>query len=269
MLFPSPTDVFMSGSCVRLARNLYLTAKHVVEDYVRRFGTGGREVLCEAWIVHIEPGREYEVWSIEHAWMSPHSDLALLKTKARNDVAAQDRPRPCVGLELSPPAVGERVVGFGFHSGTGVVRIDEAETRHIEVNAIGSATVGEVIELHDEMRDSGRLGFPCYRVNARFDGGMSGGPVFSDRGHVCGIICSSLPPYHEDEEHVSYVATLWPAMAIPVHVDLNGAEVDQAYPLLRLAQMGIIHAAGHENVAIGEALAPGLWKVSYTYQRAS
>jgi hypothetical protein len=116
--FPTPTDVFMSGSCVRLARNLYLTAKHVVEDYVRRFGTGGREVFCETWIVHIEPGPKYEVWSIEHAWMSPHSDLALLKTRARNDVAAQDRPLPCVGLELSPPAVGERVVGFGFHSGT-------------------------------------------------------------------------------------------------------------------------------------------------------
>ena len=159
--------------------------------------------------------------------------------------------------------------GFGFHSGAGSVRIDEAGTRHIEVNAIGSATVGEVIEIHAEMRDSGRLQFPCYRVNARFDGGMSGGPVFSDRGRVCGIVCSSLPPSQEGEEHVSYVATLWPAMAIPVHVDPSGAEIDQPYPLLRLAQMNIISAAGFENVAMGETLAPGLWKISYTYQHAN
>ena len=98
---------------------------------------------------------------------------------------------------------------------------------------------------------------------------MSGGPVFSDRGRVCGIICSSLPPFRDDEEHVSYVATLWPAMAIPIYVDASGAGVDPPYPLLRLAQMGIVSAVGYENVAIGEALAPGVWKMSYTFQRAT
>jgi hypothetical protein len=144
ILFPSSMNVFLSGSCVRIARNLYLTAKHVVEDYLIRFGAGQSEVSCEGWIVHVESGPNYSVWSIQQAWLSPHSDLALIRTQPFNDVAAENRLCPCVGLELSPPTDGERVAGFGFHSGTGTVRIGEGGSRHIEINVIGSATVGEV-----------------------------------------------------------------------------------------------------------------------------
>ena len=36
------------------------------------------------------------------------------------------------------------------------------------------------------------LPFPCYHVGARFDAGMSGGPVFDEYGSLCGLVCASL-----------------------------------------------------------------------------
>jgi hypothetical protein len=42
-----------------------------------------------------------------------------------------------------------------------------------------STSSGEVIEIDDKFRDTGLLKFPCFRVNARFDPGLSGGPMFN------------------------------------------------------------------------------------------
>jgi len=250
IVFPSPDEMYLSGSCFRIAKNLYITAKHVCTDYLDQFGSTNEEALFEIWAVHIKPGPEYSIWAVDRAWLCPFSDLAVLHTKPYNDVAGNDAEIICVGLELRPPSIAERIVGFGHHSPTGHVKYGEDGTRHIEVSAFGAATVGEVREVHHEKRDSVRLPFPCYQVNARFDGGMSGGPVLSDRGKVCGVICSNLPPDAEGDEHVSYVATLWPLMGTMINIDTKGNEVDTPYPLRDLASHGIIAADGWQNVTV-------------------
>ena len=126
-------------------------------------------------------------------------------------------------------------MGFDYHSSSGQVIRGPDGTRHIEVNTYGAATVGEVKCVHAERRDSVRLFFLCFQVNARFDGGMSGGPIVSDRGNLCGIVCSNLPPSEPDGEHVSYAATLWPLMALQININLAGQVQDQFYPLKDLA----------------------------------
>ena len=250
IVFPTPDKVYVSGSCFRIAKNLYVTARHVITDYLDRFGVIDGVASFEIWAVHIKKGPDYSVWVVDRLWICPLSDLAVLHTKPYNDVAAKDSDLICVGLELRPPNVAERIVGFGHHSPTGQIRYGENGTRHIEVNAFGAVTVGEVREVHHEKRDSARLAFPCYQVNTRFDGGMSGGPVLSDRGKVCGVICSNLPPDKGESEHVSYVATLWPLMATMINIDTSGREVETPYPLIELARKGIIAADGWEKVSI-------------------
>ena len=46
--------------------------------------------------------------------------------------------------------------------------------------------------------------------------------MFNAAGHLCGMICSALPPTSDDEEHVSYVVSVWPAMAIMIELDRVG-----------------------------------------------
>jgi hypothetical protein len=59
------------------------------------------------------------------------------------------------------------------------------------------------------------LSFPCFQVNARFDHGMSGGPVFDETGCLVGVICASLPG-EDGAEHVSYVAGLAPMLDMSI-----------------------------------------------------
>lgn len=254
IVFPSSDSVYVSGSCFRIAQNLYVTAKHVFKDYIDKFGVKNYKLPFEVWAAHIKEGPEYSIWAVDTLWMCPLSDLAVFHTIPYNDVAAKELNSLCLGLDLQPPNIADRIVGFGHHSPTGQIRFGEDGTKHIEVSAFGAATVGEVREVHTEKRDSVRLPFPCYQVNARFDGGMSGGPVINDSGKVCGVICSNLPPDDEKDEHLSYVATLWPLMATKLSIDPNGNSVKAPYLLLELAKKGIISANGWEKVSVKESI---------------
>ena len=249
-VFPNDGEVFVSGSCFRIAKNLYTTARHVLTDYADRYGCGNNHIDAECWVIHILPGPQYAIYVVDYAWMSLRSDLAVFHTRPYNDIATAIKVTHSVGLELAPPALHDRVVGFGYHDSSGNVDLDANGTRHIKVNAFGAATVGHVQEIFHARRDSSRLNFPCYQVNARFDGGMSGGPLISDRGSVCGIICSSIPPHTDGEQHISYAATLWPLMGIQIDIDLQGNPCEKHYPLLELARQGVIRAAGWDRIQL-------------------
>jgi hypothetical protein len=90
-------------------------------------------------------------------------------------------------------------------------------------------------------------GWPRFQTNARFDGGMSGGPVMRD-GFACGVVSLSLPATSDQEDHASFVPLLWPAMAI----ELDDPRSADAHPvtMLELAQNGVISARGHESVQL-------------------
>lgn len=259
--FGPNNEIYVSGSCVRIAKNLYLTARHVMVDHLERFGHFNGTANFNVWVVHVRDGPEYSIWDVDRLWLSPHSDLAIFHTKPYNNVAGSEGRVPVVILDLQPPPIGSRIVGFGYHSAAGRIRFDEHGTRHVEIDADGAATVGEVREVHKLRRDQ-RLNFPCYQVNARFDGSMSGGPVINDSGHVCGIICSSLPSDDPSIEHASYVTTLWPLMGISIDISTSGEPQDRSYPVLDLARDKIIVALGWEKIVVRETATAGLYEVS-------
>ena len=47
---------------------------------------------------------------------------------------------------------------------------------------------GRVAEVFCEGRDTVLRNYPCFSIDARFDGGMSGGPVFSETGELSGLV---------------------------------------------------------------------------------
>jgi hypothetical protein len=108
-----------------------------------------------------------------------------------NAETASMKSIPSLLMNLAPPEIGDKTVGFGFHSSDASrIVMSEEGTRNIEREGKGSVTIGYVQEVHQIKRDSTRLTFPFYQVNARFDGGMSGGPVLNNDGELCGVICS-------------------------------------------------------------------------------
>lgn len=147
-----------------------------------------------------------------------------------------------VTINALPPAVGSPIAAFGYHSST-IADGDPIPWRHQASNSFG-----RVEEVFVERRDR-RLDFPCFSVDAQFDGGMSGGPVFNDAGELCGLICSSLPAVAPDTRHTSYVASLWPALGAVLDLELQGLSPGR-YPAIELAKGGQMVVKNWQHVEV-------------------
>ena len=56
-----------------------------------------------------------------------------------------------------------------------------------------------------------RIAAPCFAPNVFSVGGMSGGPVFDETGHVIGIVSESIGNDGPDD-YVTFVSLIWPVV---------------------------------------------------------
>jgi hypothetical protein len=249
------------GSGVLLGHLIAITARHVVDGFSQYFeGANIEELGGEGTFglqaIHFVEGNYGLAWDVREVYLNRDPgfcDIVFLRLQAVSQKHLDNqgtKPR----LQLLPPRLGQVVSAFGYHS----TRIEVAGERvSIDTNPFTAA--GRVLEIHDEKRDSTRLSFPCFRTDARYDPGMSGGPVFNEVGYLCGIICSNMPPDSGDPEggHISYVSTLWPSMGILVSYDRAGYDHGVWYPAIELAQSGFIAATDLDKVAVAYDAATG------------
>ena len=246
---------FPSGTAIVVAPYLAITARHVIEDYWRKsegqplLGNGERSgsFSLQAFQV-LEEGNRGALWDVKRMWLSPHSDIAFLRLDPRSALAASHTWR-CPRIDLLPPAVGSRVAAFGYHSSA--IKVEETESSiQLEWKDEPTTSRGTVKMIHEAKCDAGLLRFPCFETDARFEGGMSGGPVFNEMGELCGIVCASLAVSVDDNEYFSHVATLWPMMGTLIDMPRKGVDFDGHYPVLDLARGGFITAKGWEKVIL-------------------
>lgn len=92
------------------------------------------------------------------------------------------------------PKVGEVVFAVGYPElGFEALNGDEV-ARYLKEGMFG--VYGQVTNLYPNGRDRTRTS-PGFEVEANWPSGMSGGPVFNQRGQVIGVVSSSLPPSDE------------------------------------------------------------------------
>jgi|ERR1035437_8631156 hypothetical protein len=209
-----------SGTAVLIGPHRAITAYHVIEDLHRTFCDGspqpGRAFSDYEILTYLEVGRNGETLNMKvgQFWRLAPYDIAILDLLVPADLPV-DHQWIVPMITLLPPEINSAVYGFGFSKS----EVTYPGDVHAEISHDPRTAGGRVIENHRLYRDQSRLNFPCFRTNARFDGGMSGGPVFTEKGCLCGLITSNLPPSQEGDEHVSYVSTLWPILATPIWVD--------------------------------------------------
>lgn len=235
---PSNTT-FVSGTAFIIGHGFALTASHVIEDVLARFrdhrkgdalDSGAFDILM---YLQIDEGTRFLPLKVFKIWHSNASDIAVLRFGVPSDWP-EDHIWKLPRLQLCPPKAGEEIAGFGFPN----VRVEPTGRATADLEVSGHTTTGRVVQIHHARRDSVRLRFPCYQVDARFDGGMSGGPIFNRSGHVCGVICSSMP-VSEGLEHVSYACTLWPIVGDLVSAAGLSAGPDGGYELSQLFDLGV------------------------------
>jgi hypothetical protein len=148
---------------------------------------------------------------VTHCWFNNALDIALMKVKLPMEIGTEKLLRmPAQILSPGIPDVGQKCMGIGYHAMTWNNSIEGRRSLSQDF----SATSGVIEEVHFPQRDSSSLRFPCCRTSARFDRGMSGGPVFSERGQIWGVVCSGFDMAAEQSGYTSYVSLITPALGI-------------------------------------------------------
>src|SRR6185437_12557431 len=145
-----------------------------------------------------------------------------------------------IRLTFTTPTVGEHTLGFGYYGSKGNITNKIMDGKTIADYSQKTAfTQGIVKNIFPEKRDAIILKFPSFEIDAQFNPGMSGGPVFNEKGFVCGIVCSSMP-LEETGEHLSYVSLLWPSLGTLLEVKLGEQQPLQMHTFYEIVKSGWI-----------------------------
>ena len=254
-LLTNQNDIWnIDGTCVMIAPGLAITAKHVITDAVKKYDKIDLDIPSKedielqvthnSYVFQIIDGKIGYRWSVKQYFPCPISDICYLTLRPMFDFKKLPVPQN-LSITLIPPTVGERIQAFGYpRSG---VKIDG---KKIELDVNPMTTVGEVITVYDQRRDTKLISFPAFQTNARFDPGMSGGPVFNDSGKLCGLICSGMFLDNSESDHISFASLLWPSMGTKVWLKLEYHDLKENFPVLFLAEHEYIQAEGWERVSL-------------------
>jgi hypothetical protein len=241
-------NLYVLGTATLIAGYLAITARHVLESVFQKYGRKQStdkhfEIdACAIRLYQVLPGPEYRVWEVRNAWLCPTTDIAILhlaKWRTTRPDESVDWKSP--HIRALPPAVGQKVVAFGYRESKVTVTEDSTGTHHIELNDRPTVSIGTITQIYPSGRDRVMLPFPCYEIEARFDPGMSGGMVIDENGALCGLICASLQTTDPTAQPISYVASLWPMLGTVISANRGDRfHKDVQYPMIDLARDGII-----------------------------
>ena len=238
------------GTATTLCGHFLVTAKHVLDDYCDVESVASPEASIDVnrslSAVQLLPGPEYLVWDVVSAIFHPASDIALLRVSPNPARSHHDGLHRWKSPIVNPfaPNVDERVAAFGYRRSRVRASKNSKGGLHIDLDDELMSSVGRVQEIHEWGRDKVMLPFPCYQVSARFDDGMSGGPVFDEYGSLCGIVCSNFGGSDEYGEPISNVTMLWPLFTLILDAD-RGDNYPRGirYPAIELARDGQIRVS--------------------------
>lgn len=228
--------------CVGTAFNIVgdgilVTARHVVLEALSVCDKNPGSHICALWVASGEGhedvpdllGGPVHVFEIV---VNDETDLALLQIRITQN--GEVVPIPALKLSTRIPKVGSRVLGFGYTKYQ--VQKDEAtpELREIAVEHAFHASGGAVTQVWPGGRDSVMLPTACFETSARFDHGMSGGPVFGEDGRVCGVVSSGVDENEDSEGYISFASAA--LMVYVLGINENGEHVRIA----ELVERGLI-----------------------------
>lgn len=243
------------GTVTIIRPGLGITSKHVILHHLAEHGINSNasihKVPFQLLTYQIKGRHEYTSWYVTSFFLSQHTDIAFLILAPGNKDGVKtidsSSATKIIKLDLYPPSIGSRVFGFGYPE----TKFMPTHTPTIKIEP--HTTSGIVEEVYMTMRDKVMLPFPVFRVNARFSGGMSGGPLFNETGSLVGIITAGIDTEPTADEHfISHGALLWPTMSTRIilnrvdYPDMN----ERPYPILELARDMHIYAKGWEDVSI-------------------
>lgn len=187
-------------------RGHFVTAKHVIDDNIGADGVDRGMIYA----ICMTPDRQFHPRALGRTFRHELFDLALSETLGPDGPEDPDDGDTVVtwpvALTLKELEPGDSVHTHAFVSGNqpffagkepGRTTSEFGATLEIpalnivyDLNFRTRRESGRVGEVFPEGRDKVMLPFPCFQSEMPLYGANSGGPVFDDKGRVCGVNCS-------------------------------------------------------------------------------
>lgn len=241
------------GSGFFIAPEVAMTARHVVKGLwnefhiYEKFPKRKTEVEANFKVLALQflgDKSEPAIWYVEKTWVSEFTDTAFLYLKPYNDKAKGYVWRDQLELSMFEPYIGEQIFAFGYPDSKVEIQTQPTLTANWKVKPILS--IGEVKAVHERYRDRAFLAWPAIETNARFDHGMSGGPVFNDKGQVCAVVCGGIGS--EEEGYVSSGSLLWLAMYTAMDLQTDKVAAEEQYWAFELFDIDFLRQTGWATV---------------------
>jgi hypothetical protein len=187
------------------AGGLFVTARHVIDEALKFQGETPDSAIYVFWV---GSGKGEDVPDLLGGRVrvihyckddGNGSDLALLRAGMLRD--GEPYAFPTVPLSARLPKVGTHILALGYARFKVESDVSNEQLRKILIEPNFHATTGEITQVfpggRDTFRDeegnfTGKLPTGCFETSARFDAGMSGGPVFDENFVVCGVIATGF-----------------------------------------------------------------------------
>ncbi len=214
------------GTCFAIhPTGVAITARHVLDEALgighdQEYRGLGPDCLEHVGVffwsdrIDVKNNRPYaDFLAIGWFFAHPGLDIAIIKLVLPLDnETKQEIPVRTVALSPGIPKPGIACFGFGYPRMDG--RRDENLRLLIEQDF--KSTAGVIQEVHFPQRDASVMPFPCFQTSARFAGGMSGGPIISQTGQVCGVICSGFETDDTEGGYISYGSLIGPVLGFRI-----------------------------------------------------
>jgi hypothetical protein len=200
--FTDQASHFVEGSAVLIAPGVAMCASHVFRPRLFELLAGTTDTMCQGLASH-----GLLLWRIRKVTEVPNTDITILGLELASAFPPENLFLQAT-MTTRTPKVGEELLLCGFRAGAPAFPITEGAP--IETTGEVRISRGAVTKRYPQGRDSAMIPWPVIEVACPARGGMSGGPVFDSGGHLIGLVCSSVEI--SENEGVSYVSLLWPAM---------------------------------------------------------
>ena len=205
--------------------SVVLTAWHVIDKFIAANRRGLADGTCHLAVVFetSDPapgghclGGPLPVESVRHLVGTDLAVLRLFDLLSGSDLII---PARLAGIGFGPPPTQDYCYGFGYPKLSGGPIALEGDRAVVDFVRQLNVTGGRVWDVFPTGRDAeSRLPrwCPYFDCDAPAPGGMSGGPVMTDKAGLCGLISTAYDPFDKGDRWASNISLLAPLLGCPV-----------------------------------------------------